>query len=98
MNPCPYTGWANPCPYTVGRRHCIAGPSNHPGPHDWTPQPAPDPSRCPGSLQTVLDASGPATPCPVCRATIAAVPLDGLPVLAEHRRAAAEALPMALAW
>jgi hypothetical protein len=66
--------------------------------HGTPCQPAPDPARCPGSLQTVLDAAGPATPCPVCRAPIAAVPLDGLPVLAEHRRAAAEALPMALEW
>lgn len=83
----------NPCPYTVGPRHCVAGPANHPGPHDW-PSAKPSRDRCAGSLQTVMDPNGRPTPCPTCRALIAAVPLDGRYVLADHRRAATEALPM----
>ncbi len=52
--------------------------------------------RCPGSLQTVMVDDGKPTRCPVCNKPTTTVPLDGRPVLVEHRRRDDEALPMGM--
>lgn len=63
-------------------------------PEPGRPSARPSRDRCDGSLQLTMTAG--AGPCPVCGATVDTVPLDGRPVLVEHRRRSDEALPMSL--
>ena len=56
-----------------------------------------DPDRCTGSLQLVAwSPHARRAPCPSCAELVAAVIIDGIPCLVEHRRRRPEALPMAL--